>query len=55
VRMFEVMTPEDLRQSGFAAPAGPAATPAAVTPAPAPATTAAPEPTPGGAVSTPVR
>jgi osmotically-inducible protein OsmY len=55
VRMFEVMTPEDLRQSGFAAPAGPAAPPAAVTPAPAPATTAAPEPTPGGAVSTPVR
>jgi osmotically-inducible protein OsmY len=55
VRMFEVMTPEDLRQSGFAAPAGPAATPAAVAPAPAPATTAAPEPAPGGAVSTPVR
>lgn len=57
VRMFEVMTPEELRQAGGAAPAS-TATPATVAPAaaPAPATTpAAAPPAQGGAVATPVR
>ena len=57
VRIFEVVTPEDLRASGInvqersAAPATVA--PAAAAPAPAPA--AAPAAAPGGAVTSPVR
>ena len=52
VRVFEVVSPEDLRQAGLPAPATPAAAPAAaVAPAPAPA----PAPEPAGAVATPVR
>ena len=52
VRMFEVVTPEDLRQGGFA----PAATVAPVAPAPAPAAAPAEaQPAAGGTVVTPVR
>jgi osmotically-inducible protein OsmY len=68
VRIFEVMTPEELRALGVTVPGGaaaPAATnaapapavapaPAAVAPAAAPAATAQP-PAGGGAVATPVR
>ena len=51
VRVFEVVTPEDLRQAGLPAPTTPAAAPAAaVAPAPAPQ---APEPP--SAVTSPVR
>jgi len=51
VRVFEVVTPEDLRQAGLPAPTTPAAAPpAAVAPAPAPQ---APEPP--TAVTSPVR
>ncbi len=62
VRIFEVVTPEDLRQAGItpptaaaapaAAPASAAAAPAAIVPAPEPG--AAPAAS-GGAVATPVR
>jgi hypothetical protein len=55
VRMFEVMSPEDLRQSGFPVPRESSAAPATVAPAAAPAPAAATQPTPSGAVSTPVR
>lgn len=53
VRIFEVMTPEELRQAAGAAPAS-TATPATVAPAAAPAPATAP-PAQGGAVATPVR
>lgn len=57
VRMFEVVTAEDLRQSGFSLPGGASGAPATVAPAPPPAPAAAPaaEPAPGGAIATPVR
>jgi len=66
VRIFEVVTPEELRQAGITPPTGAAAAPAAApasaaAPAPAPAAapfvtdTAAPAPASGGAVATPVR
>jgi osmotically-inducible protein OsmY len=57
VRMFEIVTPEDLRQSGISVPGGATAAPVTVAPAaPAPAAAPAPEPAPaGGAVSSPVR
>jgi osmotically-inducible protein OsmY len=61
VRMFEIVTPEDLRQAGIQPPREPA-TPAVVAPAPAaaPAVAPAPQPEPqppaaGGAIATPVR
>src|SRR5206468_1287595 len=57
VRIFEVMTPEEMRQAGIAVPTAEAvqpAAPAAPAPAPAPAATAQPAAT-GGAVATPVR
>ena len=58
VRVFEVMTPEELRSAGVDVPAGPAA-PATVAPAstaaPAAAAPAAAAPATGGAVATPVR
>jgi osmotically-inducible protein OsmY len=60
VRIFEVMSPEELRQAGVSVPAG-SATPATVAPAstapaanPAPAVTGE-VPAGGGAVATPVR
>lgn len=63
VRIFEVMSPEELRQAGVSVPAGaaPAATVApaqpapAANPAPAPAATGEMPPAGGGAVATPVR
>ena len=64
VRMFEVMTPEEMRAAGVQPPtqaAAPASTapattaPAAVAPAPAPAPAPAEPPAGGGAVATPVR
>jgi osmotically-inducible protein OsmY len=57
VRIFEVMTPEEMRAAGIAAPTGAATAPAAST-APAvaaPAPAAAETPATGGAVATPVR
>ena len=64
VRIFEVMTPEEMRAAGIAAPTGsaaPAASAAPASTAPAPAAPAAMAPAPaeppagGGAVATPVR
>jgi osmotically-inducible protein OsmY len=60
VRVFEVVTPEELRASGISVPAGGAApataAPATVAPATAPAAaTAPPAPANGGAIATPVR
>jgi osmotically-inducible protein OsmY len=59
VRMFEIVTPEDLRQSGMSVPGGSSAAPGAVAPvstAPAaPAAAPQPEPAPAGVVTTPVR
>jgi osmotically-inducible protein OsmY len=56
VRMFEIVTPEDLRASGLSAPGGSSAQPAPVAPvAPAPAAPPAPEPAPAGVVTSPVR
>jgi osmotically-inducible protein OsmY len=58
VRIFEVMTPEEMRAAGISAPGGGTAAPAASpAPAPAPAPAAAPAepPATGGAVATPVR
>jgi osmotically-inducible protein OsmY len=61
VRIFEVLTPEELRAAGIApaggtAPVSGAAPTSAATVAPAPAAAAAPQPpATGGAVSTPVR
>ena len=56
VRVFEIMTPEEMRQAGIAAPAEPAkpaAAPASATPF---VTETAPQPpASGGAVATPVR
>ena len=60
VRIFEVMTPEEMRAAGMPAPNGTPAAPAAASTAPAPAAVA-PAPAPaeppagGGAVATPVR
>lgn len=66
VRIFEVMSPEELRQAGVDVPAGPL-TPATVAPAttvaptslapaaPASAPAAGQAPAPGGAIATPVR
>jgi osmotically-inducible protein OsmY len=60
VRVFEVVTPEELRASGMSVPSGGSApvtaAPATVAPAaaPAPATTP-PAPASGGAIATPVR
>lgn len=62
VRIFEVMTPEELRAAGVnvqgssapATPVAPAPAPAAVTPDPAPAAAPAPAPA-SGVVTTPVR
>lgn len=54
VRVFEIMTPEDMRQAGMPAPAATVAP--APAPAPAPAAPAAAEPPAGGgAIATPVR
>lgn len=60
VRVFEVVTPEELRASGISVPSGGAApataAPATVAPATAPAAaTAPPAPASGGAIATPVR
>lgn len=60
VRAFEIVTPEELRAAGFAAPAAPAAAPATVAPAAAPRMAPTPpaeaQPAAGGAVIvTPVR
>ena len=52
VRVFEVVTPEDLRQAGLPAPTTPAAAPAAAV---APAAVPVPAPEPAGAVTSPVR
>jgi osmotically-inducible protein OsmY len=56
VRIFEVVTPEDLRQAGVNVQerGAPATVAPAVAPAPA-AAVPAPQPAPGGAVATPVR
>ena len=58
VRIFEVMSPEELRQAGVAVPSGRPASAATVAPAanpPAPAVTGEMPPAGGGAVATPVR
>ncbi|MDB5958349.1 BON domain-containing protein [Ramlibacter sp.] len=52
VRVFEVVSPEDLRQAGLPAPTTPAG---GAAPAPAPAAAPAPPPEPAAAVSSPVR
>jgi hypothetical protein len=63
VRIFEVMSPEEMRAAGIDVPAG-AAAPASVAPvstvapagtAPAPAAAASQPPAAGGAIATPVR
>jgi osmotically-inducible protein OsmY len=51
VRVFEIVTPEDLRQAGMPAPTREAVAPAPAAVAPAPA----PQPEPAGAVTSPVR
>jgi osmotically-inducible protein OsmY len=53
VRVFEVVSPEDLRQAGLRAPTAPAEAQPRM--APAPAFAPAPQPEPGGAIATPVR
>ncbi|MBC5784001.1 BON domain-containing protein [Ramlibacter sp. USB13] len=61
VRIFEIMSPEELRQAGVSVPGGSTAAPATVapTPAPAPARPVDPAseipPAGGGAIATPVR
>lgn len=55
VRVFEIMTPEDLRQAGMPAPAAPATVAPAPAPAPAATVPADQPPAGGGAIATPVR
>jgi osmotically-inducible protein OsmY len=60
VRMFEILTPEDVRALGLAAPSSTPAPAATVAPAPAPAPTpapaaAAPAPAASGVIASPVR